>query len=344
MNGVFIIPTGIGCKIGGHAGDATPVAKLIASCCNKLIIHPNVVNASDINEMTENMLYVEGSQLDRFLQGRINLVESNGNKILVAVNKPAKNETINAVSAARATIGIDAQIIELETELTMTAYMENGIATGHVSGWQELIMQISEYDFDALAIHSVIDVNRDVALNYYRDGGVNPWGGVEAKASKLIADRIDKPVAHSPIENTSRDDKELYFIFDEIVNPAIAAEAVSICYLHCVLKGLYKAPRLLLLQKNRGMSFRDVNFLITPHGCFGHPHRACLKNNIPIIVVKDNTTCLNELIPEAIYVKNYLEACGVVKALETGITIESLQRPLENTLIKKINLRKSNGK
>ncbi|MCK5606476.1 DUF3326 domain-containing protein, partial [Candidatus Pacearchaeota archaeon] len=31
MNTVFIVPTGIGCKIGGHAGDATPAFKLIAS-------------------------------------------------------------------------------------------------------------------------------------------------------------------------------------------------------------------------------------------------------------------------------------------------------------------------
>jgi len=56
MNGVFIIPTGLGAEIGGHAGDATPSAKLVASCCDKLIVNPNVVNASDINEMSDNML------------------------------------------------------------------------------------------------------------------------------------------------------------------------------------------------------------------------------------------------------------------------------------------------
>lgn len=64
MIGVFIVPTGIGCSIGGHAGDATPAAKLIASCCDTLLVHPNVVNASDINEMTNNMWYVEGSVED----------------------------------------------------------------------------------------------------------------------------------------------------------------------------------------------------------------------------------------------------------------------------------------
>ena len=61
----------------------TPAAKLIASLCNKLFVHPNVVNASDINEMTENMLYVEGSILDRFLEGQIGLEEVYTNKILL---------------------------------------------------------------------------------------------------------------------------------------------------------------------------------------------------------------------------------------------------------------------
>ncbi|MEK0326305.1 MAG: DUF3326 domain-containing protein, partial [Nitrosopumilus sp.] len=75
MNVVMIIPTGIGCAIGGHAGDATPAAKLLAQTCEKLFLHPNVVNASDINEMPLNSLYVEGSILDRFLEGMIELQE-----------------------------------------------------------------------------------------------------------------------------------------------------------------------------------------------------------------------------------------------------------------------------
>ena len=71
MNIVHIIPTGVGAEIGGHAGDGNPSAKLLASICDNLITHPNVVNASDINEMTENTLYVEGSMLVRFLEGEI---------------------------------------------------------------------------------------------------------------------------------------------------------------------------------------------------------------------------------------------------------------------------------
>ena len=54
FNVVFLVPTGINATIGGHAGDAGPVARLLASVCDTLILHPNVVNASDINEMPEN--------------------------------------------------------------------------------------------------------------------------------------------------------------------------------------------------------------------------------------------------------------------------------------------------
>lgn len=117
MIGVMIIPTGLGCEIGGHAGDATPAAKLVASVCDKLILHPNVVNASDINEMPINSLYVEGSILDRFLAGEIELQSVSSNKILVVVNLPIPNEIVNSVSAARATIGADISIVGLHTHL-----------------------------------------------------------------------------------------------------------------------------------------------------------------------------------------------------------------------------------
>ena len=117
MNVVMIIPTGIGCEIGGHAGDATPAARLLGSVCDKLILHPNVVNASDINEMPENALYVEGSILDRFLEGKIELQEVKQNKILVIVNRPVLAETVNAVSATRVTLGIDVRIEELDVPL-----------------------------------------------------------------------------------------------------------------------------------------------------------------------------------------------------------------------------------
>jgi len=329
MIGVMIIPTGIGAEIGGHAGDGNPAAKLIASCCDRLIVHPNVVNASDINEMAENMLYVEGSILDRFLEGKLELKEVRSNRILVATNSPLKADTTNAVSAARATIGIDAEIVVLETPLKMVSSMSNGVATGEVSGWRELVAQVEQFDYDALAVHTPVDVDRDVAMSYYKNGGINPWGGVEAKASRLIANALDKPVAHAPIENIPPDDKEFHSIFDEVIDPRIAPEAISNCFLHCVLKGLWRAPRI-----GKGLSVDQVDFLVTPINCVGRPHEACLEAEIPVIAVRENRTVLQDRMPdEFIVVDNYLEAVGVIQAMRCGLSTGSVRRPLDFTKV-----------
>jgi len=329
---VFIVPTGIGAEIGGHAGDANPVAKLFASLCDNLITHPNVLNASDINEMTENTLYVEGSILDRFLNNQIFLEKVSFNRILLAVNKPTPKEIINSVSAARATIGADIKILELETPLRMVGRIENGTATGDIYGWEELVKQLGWYrhTFDALAISSPINVDRKTKLNYFRNGGINPWGGVEAMASRLIASKLNKPVAHAPIDELG-DDIEIKDLHENlIVDPRIAAEMVSICYLHSVLKGLHRAPRI----SDRGLSVKDVSFLITPINCVGKPHRACLDHGIPVIAVRENKTCLNDEMPDDfIIVENYLEAAGIVACVKAGIQPSSIRRPLPPTEI-----------
>jgi hypothetical protein len=59
-----IVPTSVGASIGGFAGDAAPATRLLASVSDKLITHPNVVNASDILSVSSNTIYVEGSFLD----------------------------------------------------------------------------------------------------------------------------------------------------------------------------------------------------------------------------------------------------------------------------------------
>ena len=81
FNVAFLIPTGIGASVGGHAGDATPTARLIAETCDTLILHPNVVNASDMNEMPTNSLYVEGSAISRLLMGTIGLAPTRANRV-----------------------------------------------------------------------------------------------------------------------------------------------------------------------------------------------------------------------------------------------------------------------
>ncbi len=325
-NVVFIIPTGIGCAIGGHAGDATPAAKLIASVCNKIILHPNVVNASDINEMPSNALYVEGSLLDGFLRGEHKLLEVNKpNKVLVVVNKPIQPDTINAINASACTVGMDVEIIELDVPLKMRGYVENGIANGKYSGIEQLIEQVNSYKFDALAIATEIEVSDEQSLNYFRTGGVNPWGGIEAIVSREIATALMKPVAHAPIESqsTKENDQLFYLPFNEIVNPRMAAEVISNCYLHCVMKGLHRAPH---ITEVHGIGLSSISAMVSPF-CFGEPHRACIEAGIPVIIVKENTTTFTEIkenYPEIIYVNNYLEAAGVISCINSGVTVKSV--------------------
>jgi len=332
MIGILIVPTGIGCEIGGHAGDSLPACKLIASCCDTLITHPNVVNASYSNEMPDNVLYVEGSQLNQFLAGERYLKEVYRNKILIVVNK-IDPETVNMVSASRVTIGCDVTLIELETELKMVATMEDGKAGGIVTGWEALVEQVVQYEYDALAIYTEIECPRGVSLNYYKNGGVNPWGGVEAIASKLIARKIGKPIAHAPVEATSPDDIELYRIQETtIVDPRIAPEAVSTCYLHCVLKGLNTAPRAVTPDYS-DLNRSNIDFMVSPSHCWGPPHKYCQEIGIPIVTVAENEPSFKVKVEgPVIELKNYLEVAGWIMALKAGVCTSSVRRPLEPTL------------
>ena len=66
---ILIVPTGIGCEVGGFAGDALPTAKLLESASGCLITHPNVMNGGTLSEKDKNIFYVEGYSLDRFAKG-----------------------------------------------------------------------------------------------------------------------------------------------------------------------------------------------------------------------------------------------------------------------------------
>jgi len=323
MNVVMIVPTGIGCEIGGHCGDAAPVSRLLGACCDTLILHPNVVNASDVNEMPPNSLYVEGSQLDLFLQGKVFLRRVHSNKVLCVVNK-ADYQSINAVSAARVSLGIDAEILELKKPLRLIAEMKNGIATGQVENWKELVKQVKAYEFDALAIATPITVDKKTLMNYFKHGGVNPVGGVEAVASKLIAGALGKPVAHGPVDYAMAEHKI-------VVEPRVAVETITENFIHCVLKGLHQAPR---LSKTGGISVTDVDAMVSPYGCFGPPHQACLDAGIPVIVVRENKSCLK--VPENkkfIYVENYLEAAGLLMSMRAGVHPSTVRRPIAHTKV-----------
>ena len=351
FNVVFLVPTGIGAEVGGHAGDATPAARLVAETCDTLILHPNVVNASDINEMPENALYVEGSVVTRLLMGTVGLVPALANRVIVIMDehedKLFGNATINAVNAARASYGLACtEVIELSPPMSMkSGFTQVGIAAGEISGFERIfkVLQKQEGEYDAVAISSVISVPEKFHREYFDSEGkmINPWGGVEAMLTHAISHRFNVPSAHAPMLE-SRDVAN----FDPgVVEPRLAAEAISLTFFQSVLKGLHKSPRLVtdLLQfaKPGVISASDISCIVIPYGCLGLPTMAALEQGISVIAVRENRNLMeNDLtvLPwrsgQLHVVENYWEAAGVLCAIRGGIAPETVRRPIRRTHVR----------
>ena len=345
FNAVFIVPTGIGAEIGGHAGDATPVARMLGQVCDTLITHPNVVNASDVNEMPDNGLYVEGSVLSRLLMGTVGLRRTRSNRVLVALDAfhDARwvDSAINAVNAARSTYGLETPgIVVLDEPLRlMSEYADSGRATGEVAGLDGLLRAFDQQRgrFDAVAVASSVEVPVAWHMEYFSSSGemVNPWGGVEALLTHAASSIYNVPTAHAPMMESD----EVAAVDPGVVDPRMAAEIISITFLQCVLKGLQKSPRMVTDPQHMiapgTITASDVSCLVIPDGCIGLPTLAALEQGIPVIAVRENRNLMrNDLanLPwnegQLNIVENYWEAAGVLAALRAGMSPDSVRRPL----------------
>jgi hypothetical protein len=214
----------------------------------------------------------------------------------------------------------------------MRAFLnEDGTAGGSYSGVDELVEQVANYEYDALAIQTPISCDEVISEKYFASNGTmcNPWGRVEAITSHVIADKINKPVAHAPAESV--DDYSNTYL-KKVVYMQMAPEIVSKCFTFCVIKGLHRAPKLILdtsIQHPDIMTKNDIDFLLTPDGCWGRPHDAAATAGIPIIVVEENTSCLsaNFKYPTEkglIFVKNYIEAAGLIMSMSAGVDYHTI--------------------
>ncbi len=340
----LLIPTGVGAEVGGHAGDGGPVAKLVGQVTDRLVLHPNVVNGSDINEMPTNAYYVEGSVICRLLMGTVGVQPVRNNRILAVIDDHEvdvfKNAAVNSINGARATYGVNCQeILFLNPPVKLRArFSASGRAAGrieHIAGLIEAI-ESRNGSFDAVAVSSVIDVPGEFHQGYFDAAGemVNPWGGVEALLTHSLSMILGVPTAHSPMFESC----EIAECDPGIVDPRMAAEAVSVTFLNCTLKGLHQSPKLVFdhneLKDSSVLSVEDVSCLVIPDGCLGLPVLAALEQGIKVIAVRENSNVvcndLNDL-PwdhgQFFRVENYWEAAGVIAALRSGIDPKSVRRP-----------------
>jgi hypothetical protein len=348
FNAVMLVPTGVGAEIGGHAGDAAPAATLLAAACDRLILHPNVVNASDINELPPNALYVEGSVICRLLMGTLGLRPVRSNRVVMVIDEHAEAEitelTVNSASAARASMGIDCPlVVRMAPSIRMRGeHSSSGRAVGRVDHLERLtdVLLRHRADYDAVALATLIDVPDGIHEAYFQSDGemVNPWGGVEAMLTHAVSSIFNVPSAHAPMMEST----EMLGATFGIVDPRMAAEAVSRCFVHCVLKGLHRSPRLVTdrsaFAQPGVLTAADVSCLVIPDGCLGLPTLAAVAQDIPVIAVRENRNRMrNDLsaLPvrrgRFLMAENYLEAAGLMAALRSGVAADAVRRPLEHT-------------
>lgn len=338
---VSIVPTGVGCSVGGYAGDAAPATRLLASTVDYLVTNPNAVNASDFIQLDDNVLYTEGHCIDLFCQGRLDLHLPYANRVGVLVERSsdARLEVVfNLVNAARAVHGVDIEHCVV-TDRPIGSRCERNASGAFVGtvDHPEVLARAAESllarGVDAIAVTTnVQDLPLDDYALHFAGKAPNPVGGVEAIISHYIVNRFRVPCAHAPLLNV----KDLA-LESPVVDARGAGEFASASGLACVLLGLARAPQ---LASRPGKPVREVinlhNLLavIAPASCLGGiPMLFAARFGLPIVAVRANETILGvtreELgLDNVIEVGSYAEAAGVLLALRRGISLQSLVRPL----------------
>lgn len=274
---VQIIPTGVRCEFGGYAGDGSPATNLLAAAADFLVTHPNAVNASELNEMADNVLYVEGKSLDDFLLGHLGLLPVLSNRIGTLVDPTGKaylDYVINTLNAARAVKGIECGWYALLREElgVRIQWSESGCAVGtilNIDGLLEATESLLSRGVQAVGGVSVIHgVTKEMFSKHLNGDIPNPSGGVEAVITHLISKIFRTPTAHAPLPYYQEIKEK------DTSNPRASAEFISTPHYFCVLKGLWKAPRLMPIDSldnppSHFYTLNNVGAIVAPATCLG---------------------------------------------------------------------------
>ncbi|MTJ09408.1 DUF3326 domain-containing protein [Anabaena sp. UHCC 0204] len=335
---LLIIPTGIGAAIGGYAGDALPVAKIISQVCDRLITHPNVMNAASLYWNIPNAFYVEGYGLDKFAAGEWGLRPVRSNRVGLLLDQGIEPELmlrhLQVADAARATLGLnitnhvitDAALnVELRISPSGTSWGTIGNPDSLLRAAEKLII---EEKAEAIAVVSRFpdDMDETAVQNYRQGQGVDPLAGAEAVISHLLVRTFKIPCAHAPALSPSPPAPNL--------SPRTAAEELGYTFLPCVLVGLSNAPQFIINTEVHNSLSTDiwadqVDALVIPTTACGSSAVLNLsQKQCQIITISENKTLIQVSAPmlriQTLQVNSYLEAIGVLVAHKAGINPLSL--------------------
>jgi hypothetical protein len=333
---VLIVPTGIGATIGGYAGDALPVARAIASICDRLITHPNVLNGAQLYWHLPNSFYVEGYALDQFAQGNWGLKPVHQNRVGLILDRGIEPELLlrhlQAADASRATLGLNvSDYLLTDAPLNVELRTAASGASWGTLGNPDSLLRAAEKLINGAGVEAIAVVARfpdgsdSTALANYRHGcGVDALAGAEAVISHLLVRQFRIPVAHAPAL--------MPLPLDPQVSPRSAAEELGYTFLPCVLVGLSVAPQFSWHPARAGdgeIWAGQVDAVVIPvDACGGSAILSLSQSQARIIAVEENQTQMKvppeKLGIKAIRVKSYIEALGMLVTQRAGIGADAL--------------------
>lgn len=339
---LLVVPTGVGCALGGYAGDALPAARLLAAASGCLITHPNVMNGAALYWRDPRIHYVEGAALDRFALGELALrpvrTQRLGVLLDAGIEEPLLQRHRQVVEACRATLGLTIGPV-LGSDGPLQVQLQRGPSGASWGGLgrPDRLLQGAERlrAAGATAIAVVArfpDDDGGGALAAYRAGsGVDALAGAEAVISHLLTDQLGLPCAHAPALSA--------LPLDPALDPRAAAEELGHTFLPCVLVGLSRAPDLVPLAgpcaawADPALLHPDqIGAVVAPAGALGGAAvLACAERGVPLIAVENPCVLQVDAAAlglEVLAARSYSEAAGLVLALREGICPSALSRPL----------------
>jgi hypothetical protein len=335
---LLVIPTGVGCAIGGYAGDGLPAARLLAAASGCLITHPNVMNGAALYWSDARIHYVEGWALDRFAAAELALAPVRRQRVGLLLDAAIEPELrlrhLQVVEACRASLGLTVgPVLESDAPLGVSLRAgPSGASWGSLERPDALLRageRLRQAGATAIAVVARFpdDPGSDALAAYRAGGGVDALAGAEAVISHLLVRHLGIPCAHAPALAPLAPDPGL--------DPRAAAEELGHTFLPCVLVGLSRAPDLRPepAAAEGLLHGADLGAVVAPAGALGgEAVLACAMRGVPLIAVAGNDCLLGvdgaSLGLETLTVGGYAEAAGVVLALREGLDPQALRRPL----------------
>ena len=334
---LMVVPTGIGCEVGGYAGDAVPAARLLAAASGCLITHPNVMNGASLYWSDSRIHYVEGSSLDRFAAGELALEPLRSQRIGLLLDTGIEEDLrlrhLQVADGCRASLGLTLGPVETTAAPIGVSLSqgESGASWGQLERPDVLLaagQRLRDAGATAIAVVARFpdDPDSEALTAYRQGGGVDALAGAEAVISHWLSRQLNLPCAHAPALSPLEIDPQL--------DPRAAGEELGYTFLPCVLVGLSRAPALWPAAEAPAGSIRpdQIGAVVAPAGALGGAAvLACAERGVPVIAVEN--PCVLSVTAEALGIEvipasSYSEAAGLLLALREGINPEALQRPL----------------